>query len=727
MPQIINSNIASLTAQRNLNSSQSSLNTSLQRLSSGLRINSARDDAAGLAISERFSTQIRGLNQAARNANDGISLAQTAEGDLNQVTNNLQRIRELAVQSANATNSASDRAALQLEVSQLVEEIDRVASTSNFNGVNLLDGNFTNRDFQVGADAGQTVTIASIASSATADLGQAQTATYTGTAVTADLLAGDLTINGTDVGAVSGDAAAIATAIETAGGSTITATATNSQTAIAFTDVVGTVAVPAVATTLEVGNYTTAVSNARDIVANSTAVSGAFTDVVLEAGEEYSINLDTGGSVTNVILNAGGATVTGANVQSGFDQASIAAAGYTIGGSVAGGDLTITRADGQSFDIIVGNESGQATDPGANGFTANANFADSNRADEGTATTNTINNGQALVTDNNFTVQIDSIDLIDVVATEGDSVTGAELDTALASFLTANTGYSIASGSFATGNLVLNRNDGEDTSIVITSNFTAGTPGVAGAFSGGASVSATDGTAAVAVVNPSAAGAYSFNVDGNVLDFSTAGSDGTIDGNEIAGLINNITGFTSSFDGGSGNLTITKTDGSNFTLSEAGANGTDPEGITDAAETTYRGTIQVDASDGVLAIAGTDPTKAGLTTITPAATTTGTTVGNTDISTVAGANAAIASIDNALTTVNNSRASLGAIQNRFDSVVSSIQTTSENLSAARSRIRDADFAAETAALTRNQILQQAGVSILAQANALPQLALSLLQ
>ena len=167
MAQVINTNIASLTAQRNLNSSQGDLSTALQRLSSGLRINSAKDDAAGLAISERFTTQIRGLNQAARNANDGISLSQTAEGDLSQITNNLQRIRELSVQSANATNSSSDRAALQAEVAELVAEIDRVASTSSFNGVKLLNGSFASQVFQVGANAGETVSISSITSART--------------------------------------------------------------------------------------------------------------------------------------------------------------------------------------------------------------------------------------------------------------------------------------------------------------------------------------------------------------------------------------------------------------------------------------------------------------------------------------------------------------------------------------------------------------------------------
>ena len=153
MAAVINTNIASLNAQRNLGTSQSALNTSIQRLSSGLRINSAKDDAAGMAISDRMTSQIRGSEQAARNANDGISLAQTAEGSLSEVGNNLQRIRELTIQSANATNSASDRAALQAEVTQLVSEIDRVAQNTSFNGVKLLDGSFTSQTFQVGANA----------------------------------------------------------------------------------------------------------------------------------------------------------------------------------------------------------------------------------------------------------------------------------------------------------------------------------------------------------------------------------------------------------------------------------------------------------------------------------------------------------------------------------------------------------------------------------------------
>jgi flagellin len=155
----VNTNVASLTAQRNLLGTERSLNTALQRLSSGLRVNSAKDDAAGLAISDRMTSQIRGLNQAARNANDGISLAQTAEGALQEATSILQRIRELAVQSANDTNSSSDRQSLQDEVVQLQAEINRIAETTSFNGRQLLDGSFGTAKFHVGTEANQVIEV----------------------------------------------------------------------------------------------------------------------------------------------------------------------------------------------------------------------------------------------------------------------------------------------------------------------------------------------------------------------------------------------------------------------------------------------------------------------------------------------------------------------------------------------------------------------------------------
>ena len=227
MAQVINTNIASLNAQRNLGNSQSALATSLQRLSSGLRINSAKDDAAGLAISDRMTSQINGLNQAVRNANDGISLAQTAEGALASSTSSLQRLRELAVQSANASNVSTDRASLNAEAQQLLAEIQRVATTTQFNGQNILDGSFATAQFQVGANANQTIS-ASISNSQTNALGSYQVASNSISAVSGTALtAGQLTLNGIDVGiSTSGSAEAIAASINAVSNQTgVTSTA----------------------------------------------------------------------------------------------------------------------------------------------------------------------------------------------------------------------------------------------------------------------------------------------------------------------------------------------------------------------------------------------------------------------------------------------------------------------------------------------------------------------
>ncbi|MDR7150936.1 flagellin [Hydrogenophaga palleronii] len=225
----INTNVMSMNAQRNLQSSQGSLATSMQRLSSGLRVNSAKDDAAGLAIAERMNAQIKGLSVAARNANDGISLAQTAEGALGKVGDMLQRMRELSVQSANATNSADDRKALQAEVKQLTDEIDRVSQQTSFNGKKILDGSFTAATFQVGANAGDNITIGSLANTTAANLSTVAYAELTETVDPADITdyateidAGTLTIAvgaGDDVdlgaiGAASSETARLGQVIE---------------------------------------------------------------------------------------------------------------------------------------------------------------------------------------------------------------------------------------------------------------------------------------------------------------------------------------------------------------------------------------------------------------------------------------------------------------------------------------------------------------------------------
>ncbi|MCS6947581.1 MAG: flagellin [Steroidobacteraceae bacterium] len=291
MSQVINTNVMSLNAQRNLGTSGLQLATALQRLSSGLRINSAKDDAAGLAISERFTTQIRGTDVAVRNANDGISLAQVAEGALQEVANNLQRIRELAVQSRNATNSTTDRAALDAEVQQLKAEITRVATQSSFNGVKLLDGSFTSQVFQVGANAGQIISVEAIVDARVGSLGTRLSATVTGAAATAftAIAAGDITINGVALGAIAADA----NAAERAAGLIEAVNAVSGQT--------GVIAYAASATTVQLvsdqnlvialaGTATTATTGLTAGTTTATTVTGfASADVTSQLNSDNTI------------------------------------------------------------------------------------------------------------------------------------------------------------------------------------------------------------------------------------------------------------------------------------------------------------------------------------------------------------------------------------------------------------------------------------------------------
>ena len=269
----INTNVSSLNAQRNLTTSGSDLATSLQRLSSGMRINSAKDDAAGLAISQRFTTQIRGMDQAARNANDGISLSQTAEGAMGEIGNNLQRIRELAVQSRNATNSASDRAALNSEAQQLKAEIDRVAKDTSFNSTKLLDGSFTNQAFQVGANQGETISVDAIVDASSAALGSytSVTGTSSATGVAASTFvgygAGGLTINNVDVGVVA---------------SGVNAVGQGANNAAAINAVTGTTGVSAVAD----GTTGALTLTAADGIAITVGGTAAATETGLTAGAQ---------------------------------------------------------------------------------------------------------------------------------------------------------------------------------------------------------------------------------------------------------------------------------------------------------------------------------------------------------------------------------------------------------------------------------------------------------
>jgi len=319
MALTVNTNIASLTAQRNLTGSQNDLSTSLQRLSSGLRINSAKDDAAGLAISERFTAQIRGLNQGIRNANDGISVAQTAEGAMSEITNNLQRIRELAVQSANASNTADDRSALQVEVNALLSEIQRVATNTNFNGNQLLNGTFNGATFQVGANKGETVDFGNIADMQTAALGSTTTNTSAGLSANSSTItvltavtAGTFTIDsGNGNGAVSIGGLDAAASAQVSAGDLVTAiNNVSSQTGVGATYNTSTGAI---------------VLNSEAAVVTIAGAGATATTTGIAAGTNNTVSTTTGISSLTV-ANAPGASLAISQVDSALKAVNTARA-----------------------------------------------------------------------------------------------------------------------------------------------------------------------------------------------------------------------------------------------------------------------------------------------------------------------------------------------------------------------------------------------------------------
>jgi flagellin len=511
----VNTNVASLNAQRSLSSSGSALTTSLERLSSGLRINSAKDDAAGLQIATRLTSQISGLGVAQRNASDGISLAQTAEGALQSSTDILQRLRDLSLQSANGSNSTSDREALQLEVTALQSELTRISETTTFGGQNLLDGNYGTQQFQVGSDSNQTINV-SLDSAAAEDIG--------------------LQGRGFDIAAITGFSGA-------------------SETARTF-------------------------------------------------AADDALSITAGGSTTSIDLSTG---LTAADL-----------AGQVNGAQGVFGVGATTQA--------------------AVGFAANTTAGDT------------------------ITLNVEGVEITASAATTGDATVTA-LDTAIDAATTealAARGIT-ASIVTATGDanddlLVFTNSNGEN--IDVTLEITGGgTEGAAG------TVSSFDGTAVIA---------------GGVTTTAAATGD-------VASNTTTVTG---------------RLDFSNAVLDQ-------------------------DFATASITVAGSTLTGGG-GAATVETTTSLTSVADIDISTAGGSQSAIDVIDAALQQIGNERAELGATQNRFSQTISNLANIEENASASRSRIQDTDYAVETAILTKNQILQQAGTSILAQANQLPQAALSLI-
>ncbi|MGZ5779679.1 MAG: flagellin N-terminal helical domain-containing protein [Burkholderiaceae bacterium] len=699
MSSIINTNIASLNAQRNLSTSQSGLTTALQRLSSGLRINSAKDDAAGLAISQRMTSQINGLDQAARNANDGISLAQTAEGSLSAITDNLQRIRTLSLQAANSTNSASDRAALNAEVQSSLAEIGRVASTTQFNGLNLLDGTFTAAQFQVGANANQTINV-TVGGATTSQLGAYQYNNTTNAVSGSALVSGDLTINGVNVGAsTSGSADTIVNAINSVTNQTsVTASATSSLVAannptrkqdLASGDlVINGVDIGAVTGAYNVAtqgaSLVTAInlkSTATGVTATSNAVTGGIT-LASSTGKTIAVTTNNGAAGAAKVENATGLEVsssqTVATSTNTFAAGTEGQSNVVFTAAATNGDqITV---DGIQYTFAAANAGLTTVATGADQTASAANLAAQITAKE-----------TALGTAGHITA-----------ASAGGTMTvTSKFATSTATHTT------ITEQTDAGANMVENNNNVVGVGVAVGGTLTVGGTTYQFGFADSAAVGSntmvtlgTTGTNTAQAFLTAVNAAYTADTT-NIQ--ATGGA--------------NVITLTSDNKGAQGTTDVTGTSITSLTVGGAagGANGSY------TANTAY-GVISLN-SNAAYSIAGNNSAKAGLST----ASSTLSAISTIDISSVTGANNAIALVDGAISQVNTTRANLGAVQNRFSSTISNLQSSSENISAARSRIQDTDFAAETAALTRGQILQQAGTAMLAQANSLPNGVLALLR
>ena len=591
MAMVINSNIMSLNAQRNLTMSQGDQNQAMERLTSGKRINSAADDAAGLAISNRMTSQVRGLDQAIRNANDGISLIQTAEGALDETTNILQRMRELSIQSANGTYDEGNRATLDAEVQQLISEIDRISETTKFNGLQILDGTLGDVDLQAGADSNETISL-SIGATDTKSLGNGSSASVTGSA-----------LGGTELG-----------------------------------------------TDLLAGLNNIADDGTNDMFINGQSVGDLSGETTLQ------------GALDEMNSNLTGVTV------SAFAEIT----------ATTTGDGVIQDGENIQFDVTMADDTVQTFQ-----------VSNTGSMDELIAAINDVSGGtlEASLTDDGYlNIRAEgttSIEITETTVTSEDAMgTGMESGNVQMSQLaiTADAGTDEITVKYTTAG------DAAETGIDARENQ--------GEISGSQAQAAADIDAGFVTINGHTFGEYDNNVD--------------YDGNDSAGGESDLVAW----------------------LNESSAETGVIASLDDSVTTGVLKLTSVDGSD--ISVSYKSGEEAGMETIlgiqeTNSAVGSGSSVANIDISTAAGAQKAIDTIDAALEQINSTRGDLGAVNNRLDFTVNNLSNVSENVAAARSRIEDADFAAESAALSRAQVLQQAGTAMLAQANAAPQQVLSLLQ
>lgn len=585
MAMVINSNIQSLNAQRNLTLSQGEQSQAMERLTSGKRINSAADDAAGLSIANRMTSQVRGLDQAIRNANDGISLIQTAEGALDETTNILQRMRELSIQSANGTYDSGNRATMNAEVQQLISEIDRISETTKFNGLQILDGTLGKVDLQAGADANETISL---------EIGA---------------------MNSTSLGGSAGD-------------------------------IVGS------ASTGGLADFTTVFTADGDITINDTAISAidhaaATTNTLNEITASINADLEGKGAEVSALTTVEGTSVGTGILRAGTDTFKI---------DVVDGD-----GNAQSYIITGTNSMDELV----------------SKINDETSVSATLNEKGYLVLSQENVL---SIQTTDSTASPADKASG---------ITDATTNFS----------LVINDTSAEQNGvkIEIAANTTADELQALGLnaqddngnIQGDEIATTTNAAEGDLIINGVAIGAVT-------LDATPTAAEKQAEAIKQINLLSDETGVVAFAGTATSSIALRSTTGGEISI-EAGND------LTSAQLYAHFGLTERNAVSGAGSVAGIN------------------------ISTAEGAQKAIGTIDKALEQINSTRGDLGAVNNRLDFTVNNLSNVSENVAAARSRIEDADFAKESANLSRAQVLQQAGTAMLAQANAAPQQVLSLLQ
>lgn len=659
MAATINTNIATINAQRNLSYSAQSLNTTMQRLSSGLRVNSAKDDAAGLAIADRMNTQVRGLQVASRNANDGISLAQTAEGALGRIGDMLQRMRELAVQASNATNSAGDRKSLQAEVAQLRAEIDRVAKQTNFNGQKILDGSFAGAVFQVAANSGDNVTVGALADTRTAQIANITYAKTDITFDTKDTVAKRAILN-YDKNVPEGAL----------------------KIRVGTQDVVNLERLEPANSSLErIGQVITAINN-------KSADTGVTAYMVMKPGtQEYDI------SIMSSKLDANNRPLPVQFLGFSADITGLApATKQRVGGTEAHFDA-IKAID----DVADKTTTLQAADGKAIGDKITALIG----ADP---FTNLKKDQSMMAALKPFYLNYPALDGDVTVAPTKDQV--ATLKSALNDYINQNglindVSYNKLISLYEQGNFAQDSYK----SIINEMNWGAGDADIKG------KLTALDGTKAkaqelIAEVNKKA------KTLNDALTAPVTHKDTYIKEMAAAGVMTDVT------------------ERANAQLAAIQKYGVALQNTTPPITGYDFGSATVNTLDEAkVAIAKLESQRsmAGLEINYTNQKLDERGIDDIDVSTQEGAWLALKKVDSALDQVNMARGTLGALQARFETTVNNIDIQVENLAAARGRIIDADFAKETANLSRTQILQQAGTTMVAQANQLPQQVLQLLQ